>query len=427
MRGKRVTIFVGESDRWHHRPLYLAILEHLKAAGCAGATVTRGTAGFGAHSQIKTATILRLSVDLPVVITAVDTPERIDHMLPEISTMLSGGLVIVDETEVYFHSAAFRGGLPDVSVGDIMTKDPEAVGPDTPIAEVVERLAGRDYTALPVVDQARRVVGVISDSDMLGRGLTRLSVSLHKVIGPDLVHEYVTRLKSEGRTVREAMTAPAITVTATTSIKDAAHLMHLRTLKRLPVVDNDGVLVGILGRLDIFQSITAGYARRTVPREIRLPQEHGTVGQVMERDIVAVPATAPLADVVGKLLAANVKRVLVVDDSGRLTGIITDSDIVARVDPEERPGLVTLLRSRWSNTAHRQVQRAYGQRAADVMTSPAVAIADTTTVIEALTLTVERHVKRLPVIDSQGRPVGIVSRTALLASSLDLAAAPERA
>jgi len=68
MRGKRVTIFVGESDQWHHRPLYLAILEHLKAAGCSGATVTRGTAGFGAHSQIKTATILRLSVDLPVII-----------------------------------------------------------------------------------------------------------------------------------------------------------------------------------------------------------------------------------------------------------------------------------------------------------------------------------------------------------------------
>lgn len=427
MRGKRVSIFVGESDQWHHRPLYLAILEHLKAAGCAGATVTRGTAGFGAHSQIKTATILRLSVDLPVVITAVDTPEKIDRMLPEISTMLSAGLIIVDETEVYFHSAAFRGGLPDVSVGDIMTNNPESVSPDTPIAEVVERLAGRDYTALPVVDEARRVVGVISDTDMLGSGLTRLSVSLHKVIGPDLVHEYVTRLKSEGRTVREAMTAPAITVTPTTSIKDAAHLMHLRTLKRLPVVDNEGVLVGMLGRLDIFQSITAGYARRTVPREIRLPQEHRTVGQLMERDIVTVSAIAPLADVVGKLLAADVKRVLVVDDSGRLTGIITDSDIVARVDPEERPGVVTLLRSRWSNTAHRKVQRAYGQRAADVMTSPAVAVAEMATVIEALTLTVERGVKRLPVIDSQGRPVGIVSRTALFAASLDLPVAPEAA
>lgn len=387
--------------------------------------MTRGIAGFGAHSQIKTASIVRLSIDLPVVITAVDAPEKIDRVLPEIAAMLSAGLVIVEETEIYFHSAAFRGGLPDVTVGDIMTKDPEAVSAGTLIAEVVERLAGRDYTALPVVDEGRRVVGIVSDTDMLGAGLTRLSVSLHRVIGPDLVREYVTRLKNEGRTVREAMTAPAITVTARTPIKDAAHLMHLHKLKRLPVVDEEGALVGILGRLDIFQSITAGYARRTVPREIRLPQEHRTVRELMERDIVTVPSTAPLADVVGKLLAANVKRVLVLDDGGRLTGIITDSDIVARVDPEERPGLVTLLWSRLSNTAHRQVQRAYGQRAADVMSRPAVAITDTATVVEALTLTVEHHVKRLPVIDAQGRPVGIVARPALLASLLDLAGAPE--
>ncbi len=423
MRGKRVTIFIGESDHWHHQPLYFAILKHLKAAGCAGATVTRGVAGFGAQSQIHTASILRLSVDLPIVITAVDMAEKIDRVLPEISAMLSGGLVVVDETEVYFRSPAFRGGLPDLLVGDIMTKDVEAVGPETTIAEVVERLGGRDYTALPVVDDTRRVVGVISDSDMLGAGLTRLSVSLHKVIGPALVREYLTRLKTEGRTVREAMTAPAITVTPTTSLKDAAQLMHEHDLKRLPAVDDDGVLVGVMGRLDILQSITAGYARRSAPREIRLPQEHGTVGQLMERDPVTVPATAPLADVVGKLLATNVKRVLVVDDSGRLAGIITDSDIVARVDPGERPGLLTLLRSRWSDTAQRQVQRAYGQRAGDVMSSPPIAIADSATVIEALTVSVERHVKRLPVIDAQGRPVGVVSRTALLAASLDLATA----
>jgi CBS domain-containing protein/PII-like signaling protein len=420
MRSKRVSIFIGESDQWHHRSLYLAILEHLKAAGCAGATVTRGIAGFGAHSQIHTATILRLSIDLPVIITAVDAPEKIERILPEISQMLSGGLILVDETEVYFHSAAFRGGLPDVSVGDVMTWNPEAVEPTTPIAEVTERLAGRDYTALPVVDQHHRVIGVISDTDMLGAGLTRLSVSLHKVIGPDLVAEYLTRLKGEGKTARDAMTTPAVTVTPATSIKDAAHLMHLEKLKRLPVVDEQNRLVGVLGRLDIFQSITSGYARRTVPHTIKLPQEHRTVAQVMEREVITVPETAPLADVVGKLLESDVKRVVVVDASRRVTGIITDSDIVARLDPEERPGILTVLRSRWNEAAHRQVQRAYGQRASDVMTAPVVTVLETASVIDALTLTVGRHVKRVPVIDAQNRLVGIVSRTALLAASLDV-------
>lgn len=426
MRGRRLTIFIGESDQWHHRPLYLAILEHLKAADCAGATVTRGIAGFGAQSQIHTANILRLSVDLPVIVTVVDAAERIDRVLPEISAMLSAGLILVDETEIYFHSAAFRGGLPDLRVGDVMSADPDAVGPDTPIAEVVERLVARDYTALPVVDAERRVLGVISDGDMLRAGLTRLSVSVHKVVGPELVREYLATLKSTGGTVRQAMRTPAVTVAPGTPLAEAAHLMHGRDLKRLPVVDAEGRLVGVIGRLDILQSIATGYARRTTPHTATLPQEHRTVAAIMDRQVPTVGETAPLADVVGKLLDSAVKRVLVVDGAGRPVGIVTDTDLIARVDPEQRPGLLTLLRSRWSTAAQRQVQRAYGQRAADVMTRPVISVRDTASVLDALAVTVERHVKRLPVVDAGGRLVGIVSRPALLGASLDLSAPEER-
>ena len=422
MRAKRVTVFVGESDQWHHQPLYMAILEHLKRTGCAGATVTRGIAGFGAQSRvIKTANILRLSIDLPVVITAIDAPEKIERVLPDLSAMVSAGLIVVDDTDLYFQSAAFKDGLPDLRVSDVMSTDAEAVGPDTPIAEVVERLVARDYTALPVVDQRRRVIGIVGDSDMLRSGLTRLSVSLHKAIGPDLVREYLARLKADGGTVRDAMTTPAVTATPSMTLKQAAHLMHEHQLKRLPVVDNAGCLVGVLGRLDVLQSIASGYRRRTVPHAQRLPQEHRTVGEIMEHGAPTVAETAPLADVIGKLLESDVKRVLVLDADGRLTGIISDTDLVARVDPDERPGLLTWLRSRWSSTADRQVRRSYGQRAADVMTRPVITVRDTAPVMDALTLTVERHLKRLPVVDADGRILGMVSRPALLAASLDLA------
>ncbi|MBX3023764.1 DUF190 domain-containing protein [bacterium] len=419
MRAKRMTIFVGESDQWHHQPLYLAILGRLKAAGCAGATVLHGIAGFGADSRIHTATILRLSEDLPVLITAVDAAERIDRLLPEVSGMLAGGLVIVDEVEIYFHSAAFRGGLPDVRVGDLMTTEPDAVTADVPISEVVEQLATRDYTALPVIDRERRVIGIISDTDMLSAGVTQLSVSLHKVSGDQHVRECLDRLRREGRTVREAMTTPAITVTSSTSLKDAAHLMHTRNLKRLPVVDENRRLVGVLGRLDVLKSVAAGFARRTVPTEARLPAEHAAAADVMDPRIVTVESTAPVADLIGRLLDAEVKRVLVVDDAGKLIGVVTDTDLVARVDPELRPGLLTRLRSRWNAAAHHAVERAYGQRAADVMTSPALAVAATASVTEALALTVERGLKRVPVIDANGRPVGIVARPALLAAALN--------
>ena len=101
MRAKRLTIYVGEGDQWHHQPLYRALVEHLKTAGCAGATATRALAGFGSHHKIHTAAMLDLSTDLPVVITAVDTPENIERILPEVAAMIGGGLITVDDTEIY--------------------------------------------------------------------------------------------------------------------------------------------------------------------------------------------------------------------------------------------------------------------------------------------------------------------------------------
>jgi CBS domain-containing protein len=144
----------------------------------------------------------------------------------------------------------------------------------------------------------------------------------------------------------------------------------------------------------------------------------------MERSVPTVTETTPLDEVVEQLLASDAKRVAVVDEARRLVGMITDTDILARVDPAERPGVFTLLRSRWSKDADRKVRRAYGRRAADVMTTPPVAVRDDAPVMEALTISATKHVKRLPVVDAEGRVVGIVSRPALLAASLDLATDP---
>jgi PII-like signaling protein len=102
--GKRVTVYVGESDRWEHGTLYEAIVRMLRAEGCAGATVTRGIMGFGKDSRIHTSSILVLSEDLPVTIVFVDTPERVDAVMPRIDAMLSGGLVIVEDVHIHRYS-----------------------------------------------------------------------------------------------------------------------------------------------------------------------------------------------------------------------------------------------------------------------------------------------------------------------------------
>jgi PII-like signaling protein len=98
--GKLLRIFVGESDRWHGKPLYEAIVQLARQQGMAGATVLRGLEGFGADSHLHTARILRLSEDLPIVIEMVDTAERIDAILPLLDPMIGEGMVTVERVHI---------------------------------------------------------------------------------------------------------------------------------------------------------------------------------------------------------------------------------------------------------------------------------------------------------------------------------------
>jgi len=95
-----VRIFIGESDRWHHKALHHALLERLRKEGFAGATVTHGIAGFGARSVIHTAHLLDLSTDLPVVIEVVDDAEHVDKLTAILDEMLVGGLVTIEKVRV---------------------------------------------------------------------------------------------------------------------------------------------------------------------------------------------------------------------------------------------------------------------------------------------------------------------------------------
>jgi PII-like signaling protein len=94
--GKLLRIFVGESDHWHGKPLYQAIVERVRQEGLAGATVIRGIEGFGADSRLHTARILRLSEDLPVVVEIVDSAEQIERILPVLDEMVGEGMVTVE-------------------------------------------------------------------------------------------------------------------------------------------------------------------------------------------------------------------------------------------------------------------------------------------------------------------------------------------
>ncbi len=103
--GVLLRVFLGESDRWHGRPLYEAIVLKARELHLAGATVLRGPMGFGAHSRLHTTKVLRLSEDLPIVIEIVDSRERIDTLLPHIDEMVQEGLVTLEKVHVIKYRA----------------------------------------------------------------------------------------------------------------------------------------------------------------------------------------------------------------------------------------------------------------------------------------------------------------------------------
>ncbi|MCL2731771.1 MAG: DUF190 domain-containing protein [Actinomycetia bacterium] len=119
----RLTVLIGESDTWHHKPLFTEIVHRAHRAGLAGASVFHGVEGFGASSRIHTSRLLSLSEDLPVAVVVIDTEDRIRAFLPELDELVTEGLVVLDPCEVIRYTG--RGGSGGAGGGAADGKDGE--------------------------------------------------------------------------------------------------------------------------------------------------------------------------------------------------------------------------------------------------------------------------------------------------------------
>ena len=103
IEGQLLRIFIGENDKYERQPLYEWIVRKAREFGLAGATVFRGLEGFGAHSRVHSAKVLRLSSDLPIVIEIVDTSEKIEQFMPIIDDAIQEGLAILEKATIRFY------------------------------------------------------------------------------------------------------------------------------------------------------------------------------------------------------------------------------------------------------------------------------------------------------------------------------------
>jgi CBS domain-containing protein len=409
-RGVRVDVYFGEADHVGTKPVYQVLLEYLRSEGAAGATVTRGIAGFGHASKIHTSAVLRLSEDLPVILTWVDAPERVERLLPGLVERAGSGVVTTEEVGV-----AAYGRRPiehlrfDLPVQDVMTSSPTRVRDDAPVREAIALLVGPDFRSLPVVDDDERLVGILSNSDLVERAGLGARLELIEAMSSTRRDELIAAV-AEDLTVATVMTREPVSIGSRETLADATRAMSARQLKRLPVVGDDGRLVGIISRGDVLRAVGEVFPRG--PAEGTAAVAGATaIRDIMRSEVPVVRGDADLAELLDVVVSTRLNRAVVVDEDGRVVGVVSDADVVRSLGASLPEGLVGTLMG-----ATGLIRRGHAT-ARDLVPDQPLTIPVTATLAEAARLSMEYRRKVLPVVDDHGRLVGIVDRADLLHAS----------
>ncbi|HXF84199.1 MAG TPA: DUF190 domain-containing protein [Anaerolineales bacterium] len=405
-KAKRLTIYIGESDKWRGKALYAALLETLRTQGLAGATVTRGLAGFGAHSVIRTASILTLSVDLPLVIQAIDTEEKIRAALKVVAPMVAEGLITLDDVEVVKYTHRYLNPLPaDKRVADVMTRKVVTLKDTTHIAEAWETMLKHLLKALPVLNKNGEVVGMLTDEDLLERAGLEQHLSIAERLDEKTLQSELKNLRASPLKVADVMTSPAITIRGDEPLSLAAARMAEHGIKRLPVLNEQGKLIGVLSRVDVLKQVVSEEAKKRAAKAPRGAAR--TLGDIMVREIPTIEKDAPLADVVARFIEAGTRRLIVVNEAGHPLGLISDADAVTRVQPASQRGVMQALRGKRAVPPEKVT-------AAQLMSPEVLSASPDTSLIEAAHLMLSQKRKWMVIVDADGKAIGLVDRQVLL-------------
>jgi CBS domain-containing protein/PII-like signaling protein len=416
-KARRVRIYMSEDDRRAGKLLYRAVVELLKTENAQGATVLRAVEGFGAAGRLHASSLVDVAARLPVVVEWIDSPEQVERLLPQVLELVKHGLVTMDETEVLLlEPHPVRDLKTTATVATVMSRDVAAVEPTTPIRRVVESMLGKTYRAVPVTEGGKPV-GIITNHDLVQRGGLGVRLDLLRSLDTPEVHENLDRLSQQSRTAGEVMSGAPVTVRATAPLPQAAELMARRRLKRLPVVDDRGTLVGMVSRVDLLRAAAAGS-----PAAVPDAYEMGLAGneplsRVMRRDVPTVHPETPLAEVFQAIVSTRLNRAFVVDEERRVVGLVSDAELIERVAPALRSSALRTLMSRLPFVHPREDPvgaHARGRTAGDVMTRHFAQIREEVLLSEAIALMLREGQKVLAVTDAQGRLAGMVDRADLL-------------
>ncbi|MFH1155029.1 MAG: DUF190 domain-containing protein [Pseudomonadota bacterium] len=415
---KAIEIFTNEAARYLKKPVTDAVLAYVHglkiAARC---MVTRGIAGCYENGEMSTGRLEILSYNLPVCIHILVPEAETDLVLDGVNRIVTDGIVALHDLNVLSHRTRSSFFPRQLLVRNVMTPAPQSVTKDTPLGDAARLLLSSIFTGVPVLDQNRRPVGMVTQGDLIRKGGLPLRLDLLAESDQNRREAIFDRLSS--KKAEDIMSTPVVTIIQDRPLTEAVDRMLAKGLKRLPVVDENNQLSGMLSRLDIFRTVMQEAPDWQTFKARNVDVENlKYVGDILREDVHAVLPRTPLEEMIRLIDDNDIQRVVVVDENKKLLGLISDRDLLRYFKPVQE-GIWHLLSKpfhpfkqdeEWTDLA----QLLAGTTAGEVMTTDLVVVRREMLIEEAMALMIQKALKRLPVVDDDGRFQGMISRDALL-------------
>lgn len=413
-----IEIFTSEEVQFDGKQIQDALVQYVRdlkiAARC---IVTRGIQGCYESGEIAAQKILDLSYHMPLKIEVVLPSPELENVLPEIENMVGDGIIGLREMEISVYKTNKHLFPRHLKVKDIMTVTPQTVTPDTTLHEVASIFLSSIFNGIPVIDSENRPIGIITQGDLIYRGGLPMRLGLFSVCDPQVLSDSLRPLSV--RHAGEIMSQPATCIDEDQFATDAVNLMIEKNLKRFPVVNKQGIITGILSRLDIFRTIM-----RESPDweafeccQIKI-KNLNKVSDIMRRDTHTVSPGTSVEKVIQIIDTNDIQRVAVVDNNGKFLGLISDRDLLTAFS-EKTIGIWNFFMSKIPFTERGKryqdvIQCIQSRTAGEIMKTDLTIVNEDTPLHKALTLMTQKALKRLPVIDKDGKFKGMISRDSLL-------------
>lgn len=417
-----ITVFTTEQAKYKGKPLSAALVERISnlhiAARC---IVCRGIAGCYENGDIATHGIEVLSFNMPLKIEIIFPSAELQCLLPIIDEIVTDGIAMIQEMDSLVHRVNARLLPTNLRVMDIMTSNPRTVSLTATAADVIRILLAGTFNGLPVVDERNQPVGIVTQGDLIQRAGMPIRLGILRDLGKDNADIVMQQLES--KRVSEIMTQPVATVHEDMPVRQAVELMLQKGLKRMPVISKEGLLSGMLARIDIFKTVTQNSPDWADISRHGIEVKHARLAaDIMCQDVHKVQVSTSIEEVMRMIDDSAIQRVAVVDASNRLLGMISDRDLL-KFFSGHHVGIWDRIASRLTFTAMGQrhksvIEDACKRTAGEFMRTDIVSVREETSLDEVVSLMTSKQLKRLPVTGPHGELLGVISRDAVLRAGL---------